>query len=538
MLRVSRFACLFLLLLGGATLHFVTSAHADPGPDDLAQDRKVIGEVKERCEAIKNLTYLCDEIGPRLTGSKNLKRANEWAANKMKEYGLTNVHQEPWPMPEGWERGTATARLIEPDTGINIHIASAGWSGGTPGKIQANVVVVKANTAKDLEAYKGKLKGAVVLTRPPSKVQMTDELAQAANPPQPMGPREPGLLRPDGEGRAIQREINELLTTEGVSAILSDAGKPYDLLVTTGGWSTRERTSGTTRAARLFVSHQDYALLYRLASRPEPAHTRLELEVTNKFIPGPIVVNNTVGEIPGSDKPDEIVVVGAHLDSWDLAQGATDNGTGTVVVLEAARAMVRSGVKPKRTIRFILFTGEEQGLHGSAAYVAAHKEEMPKITAALVHDTGTGKVTGIDSRHRPALQPLLAAELVSLKELGVTSFDTPFIGGSDHASFDRAGVPGLCMRQEIAGYRLNHHSQLDVLERALEPNLAQGAQVMAVTALRLANRDALLPHGPSTGGRGFGQPMPPEEKKPEEKKPEEKKPEEKKPEEKKPEEKK
>ena len=165
MLRLSRFACLILLLIGGSTLHFTSSAQADPGPDDLAQDRKVIAEVKERCEAIKNLTYLCDEIGPRLTGSKNLKRANEWAANKMKEYGLTNVHQEPWSMPEGWERGTATARLIEPDTGINIHIASAGWSGGTQGKIQANVVVIKANTAKDLEALQRQLKGAVAPTR-------------------------------------------------------------------------------------------------------------------------------------------------------------------------------------------------------------------------------------------------------------------------------------------------------------------------------------------------------------------------------------
>ena len=223
--------------------------------------------------------------------------------------------------------------------------------------------------------------------------------------------------------------------------------------------------------------------------------------MTNKFILG-LSVNNTVGEIPGTEKPDEVVVVGAHLDSWDLAQGATDNGTGTVVVLETARALLRSGVKPKRTIRFILFTGEEQGLHGSAAYVAAHKEEMSKITAALVHDTGNGQgFTGIDTRHRPALQPLLAAELVSLKELGVTSFDTPFMGGSDHASFDRAGVPGLCMRQEIAGYRLNHHSQLpDVLGLAAPWSRIwlKEPRSMAVTALRLANRDALLHRiGPS-----------------------------------------
>jgi carboxypeptidase Q len=392
MLRKSRIACLILFLVGATTLHFISSANGDPSRDELAQDQKVILEVKERCEALKNLTYLCDEIGPRLTGSNNLKRANAWAAEKMKAYGLTNVHQEPWTMPEGWERGTASVRLLEPETGRTIHVASYGWTVGTPGKIQADVVVLKANTSKELAEYKGKLKGKVVLTRPPSRVSMTDDLA---TPGQPMAPREPGQLRPEGGDRAIMREVNELLSTEGVAAILSDSGKPYDLLNAGGGWSTRERTSATNRVPHLFVAHQDYAMLYRLGSRPEPAKTRLEMDIRNTFIPGPIVVNNTVGEIPGSDKPDEIVVVGAHLDSWDLGQGATDNGTGTVVILEAARALIKSGAKPKRTIRFILFTGEEQGLHGSAAYVAAHKDEMAKITAALVHDTGTGKVTGL-----------------------------------------------------------------------------------------------------------------------------------------------
>ncbi len=187
------------------------------------------------------------------------------------------------------------------------------------------------------------------------------------------------------------------------------------------------------------------------------------------------------------------MIVGGHLDSWDLAQGATDNGTGSVVVLETARLLVKSGLKPRRTIRFVLFTGEEQGLHGSKAYVTQHKDELPRISACLVHDTGTGKVIGMGLRHRPILRPLLEKELASLHGLGLTNFQAAYITGSDHASFDRAGVPGLMFWQELAGYRLSHHTPADTVDRAIEANLIQSVQVMAVTALRLANRDALLP---------------------------------------------
>ena len=227
--------------------------------------------------------------------------------------------------------------------------------------------------------------------------------------------------------------------------------------------------------------------------RPAPARTRVEIEVSNKFIPGPIPVWNTVGEIRGKEKPDEVVIVGAHLDSWDLGQGATDNGTGTIVVLETARALVKSGIQPKRTIRFISFTGEEGGLHGSKAYVEQHKDELARISACIVHDTGTGKVIGIGAKHRPALKPLLEKELATLTELGVNQFQGNFITGSDHASFDKAGVPGLMFNQDLAGYRLSHHSQADTLDRAVEANLIQGAQVMGITALRIANLDGLLP---------------------------------------------
>jgi len=291
----------------------------------------------------------------------------------------------------------------------------------------------------------------------------------------------------------FRREMAEFLRKEGVAVMLTDAAKPHGLLDMTGAWASRDRAGAPDPLPTLFVAHGHYALLHRLATRPAPPQTRLEVEIANKFIPGPLAVYNTVGEIRGSDKPDEIVVVGAHLDSWDLGQGTTDNGTGTCVVLETARLLAKSPVRPKRTIRFVLFTGEEQGLHGSKAYVTQHKDELPKTSAAIVHDTGTGKITGIALQGREVIKPIMEAELGSLKDLGVTDISLRSMGGSDHMSFDGAGVPGFMFRQDPAEYRLTHHSQSDTLDKAKEPELIQGAQVMAVLATRVANRDDMLP---------------------------------------------
>jgi Zn-dependent M28 family amino/carboxypeptidase len=228
----------------------------------------------------------------------------------------------------------------------------------------------------------------------------------------------------------------------------------------------------------------------------------MEIEITNKLTPGPITVYNTVGEIKGTKKPDEFVILGAHIDSWDLAQGTTDNGTGTSIVLEVARILSKNGVKPDRTIRFCLFSGEEQGLYGSKAYVDQHKDELPRISMCLVHDTGTGKVQGIGLQGRGNIKPILETELASLKALGVTDINLRGMGGSDHASFERVGVPGFAVQQDMSEYNLTHHSQSDTLDKVHEENLIQGAQVLAVAAVRVANLPALLPRqaAPATKG--------------------------------------
>jgi hypothetical protein len=457
-------------------------------------DQKLIAEAKDSSEILANLAYLSDIIGPRLTGSAALKHANEWTADKMRSYGLANVHLEAYTIPMGWERGTATGRIIEPNNGRTLSLAAMGWSPGTNGKIEGDVVVLSARTTSEMAALKGKLKNAIVLRGPPANVRpITDTSFSSGRDGSLSGPGSAPGQRSFGQSMGFRRELMEALRTERAAAVLQDAGKPHGLLTTTGGWQGRDRPSAADPIPSLYVAHEHYALLYRLATRPAPARTRVELEVSNKFIPGPLAVYNTIGEIPGSDKPDEYVILGAHLDSWDLAQGTTDNGTGSVVVLEAARILAHCGVRPKRTIRFVLFTGEEQGLHGSRAYAKEHKDELPRVSMCLAHDTGTGRVIGVGLQGREAIKPILESELVSLKELGPFDISLRSMGGTDHVSFERAGVPGFALRQDMAEYRLTHHSQSDTLDKARTPDLIQGAQVMAVMAMRVANLPTLLP---------------------------------------------
>jgi carboxypeptidase Q len=483
--------CLLLLALVA-----ICPAAAPPSALTPAEqlDHRLIQMAARDSHILANLTYLSDVIGPRLTGSEALLRANEWTAEKMRSYGLVNVELEPWTIPEGWKRGFARGRILEPDNGRTLSMASWGWYPGTKGKVEGDVVILQARNRKELMAYQGKLKNAIVLTAPPVKLLPIEDYDRPDAMPGVAFVREktPGAV-PFDRDRGFLEARSAFLAKEGVAAILLDASKPLGLLVTTGSWAGKDRPSASARIPTLSLAHNQYRLLYRLASRPAPARTRVEIEVENQFIPGPIKVFNTVGEIRGSDKPDEVVVIGAHLDSWDLGTGTMDNGTGTCIVLEAARILAKCGVRPRRTIRFCLFSGEEQGLHGSAAHVARRKDSIGKVSVALIHDVGTGRVYGLGCGGWPAAQELLQRELTSLRPLGLVDFTSRSLGGSDHMSFTRAGVPGFLMRQFAAGYPLVHHTQADTIDRAREEDLIQGAQVIAVTAMRVANLEGLLP---------------------------------------------
>lgn len=510
----------------GVPLLLAGLAVADSRPPELAPppraypmavgiDRRVLVEIRDRNELLANLRHLSDEIGPRLTGSANLEKANRWAASRMKDAGLTNVRLEPWEIPVGWERGTATMKLIEPATGRGLHVAAMGWTPGTDGKVSGPVVILDAKTKDDLAKYKGKLKNAVVLRGPPADVKPVTDLSYG-----PPAPRKPDAPKPDSpkpdapksdapppketprpslsELLAFRREVAAFLKAEGAAVLVTDAGKPHGLLVTTGAWREGDRGTPQDPMPGVFMAHEHYALLHRLATRPgDPPPARVEVEITNTFVPGPVTVYNTVGEVVGSETPDEFVVVGAHLDSWDLATGTTDNGTGSCVVLEAARAvaaLAKAGYPPKRTIKFVLFSGEEQGLHGSKQFAKKHAAALPKMSAALVHDTGTGVVQGFGLQGREAVRAVLEPELETLKTVpGWKGVDLTSSGGTDHLSFEAAGVPGFACRQDIDEYRLTHHTQSDTFDKAKEPSLVQGAQCVTLAAVRIANLPGLLP---------------------------------------------
>lgn len=462
---------------------------------NAAADTQILSEIRDHSEAMRNLEYLSDMIGPRLTGSDGAKKANDWTADKFRQYRLTNVHQEAWAIAHSWQRGTAQARVVSP-SGHTLTIASAGWSPSTKGAVRGRVIFLDAKTKEELEKFKGKLKGAIVITAKPES--LSPPRARAESPalapmqaPPPL-PGEPAQPSPFAELQAFAAERSQFLKKEGAAAVLRDSDKPHALLNMTGIGGEKFEIGVIPTA---FVTGEDYRLIWRLLQR---GPVEMELAITNSFSNKPVESYNTVAEIRGSEKPEEIVIVGAHLDSWDLGKGSTDNGAGSMAVLEAARTLARLNLKPKRTIRFVLFTGEEEGLVGSVKYVEAHKSELEKISGVLVHDTGTGRVLTIglhDNYQDRAIVDEVLAPLSSLRLLEPTmrrSF------GTDHASFDDVGVPGFFCIQDRAEYLQTHHSQSDTFDKVWAEDLNQGAQVLAAWAYNTAQLAEMLPRRPIT----------------------------------------
>jgi carboxypeptidase Q len=476
-----------------------------PAKDPNAEaDDKILAEVREHNEILANLEYLSDVIGARLTGSENLKKANDWTRQKFSDYGAANPHLESWTIAHTWDRVTASGRIISPSV-HPLTIASYAWAPSTNGAVRGSVVYVKAQSLDDLAQYKGKLKGAIVISAEPALLPPAGQ--PAPNPVTiPYGdsivlvaPHRPGAQITPGPGfREFIRARTEFFKSEGVLATLTDSGKPDGLLNMTGLGGRNYEIAAIPAA---FVSTESYGMIWRLLQR---GPVELELDLKNSIGEKPVEVYNTVAEIRGSEKPDEIVLLGAHLDSWDLGTGTTDNGTGSMIVLEAARALQKSGLRPKRTIRFVLFSGEEQGLNGSRAYVTAHKDELPKFSAALIHDVGTGRVISISLMRNYQDREVMDKVVAPLRSLGFLELSQRWMTGSDHASFEETGVPGFFCIQDPAQYFETHHSQADTFDQAHEADLVEGAQVMAVWAYNVAQLPDLLPRKPATPGAAGG----------------------------------
>jgi len=483
------------LLLALAGMRVWTARAAGEDASSLAAtDQQILSEIRDHSEVMDNLEYLSDRIGARLTGTPQLKQANDWTVEMFQKYGLTNVHLEAYSIAHAWVRGTATARIVTP-TEHPLTIASAAWAPNTKGRVRGPVVYFDAKKPEDFAKFKGKLNGAIVITQEPRTLSPPKPIARNAEiyhpmgePPVPVG--QPAAPDPYEKYLANVRAQWKFLVEEGALAILRDSNKPHGLLTMTDG-TTVPFELGPLPAA--FVTGEGYRMIFRMLKK---GPVEVELEIKNTVSKKPVEVYNTVADLKGTEKPDELVILGGHLDSWDLGTGSTDNGTGSMAVLEAARALAKLNVRPKRTIRFVLFTGEEQGLIGSKEFVKAHKSELDKISAALIHDSGTGRVLALglhDNYQDREIEDQVIAPLHDLKLLE-TTMGREY--GTDSFSFDEAGVPGFWCAQDLAEYPQTHHSQSDTFDKAWKEDLIQGAQVLAAWAYNTADLPEMMPRRP------------------------------------------
>src|SRR5215475_11341390 len=493
-MNAKRLLMLCVVLLGFGVMNGLAVPPADELSPFASADAQILAEIRDHSEAAQNLEYISDNIGPRLTGSPQLKSANDWTADAFRKYGLTNVHLESWKIAHSWTRGTAKARIISP-TEHPLTIASAGWAPGTNGPVRGSVVYFDAQKKEDFEKFRGKLKGAIVITQKPESLsppRREQPFSDVARPMQAPLPRrgDPIPPSPFAEIAAANRERNEFFKQEGVAVVLRDSNKPHALLNMTGVGGEKFDIGPIPTA---FITGEGYRMLYRMV---EHGPLEVEIEITNTIGDTALDVYNTVAEIRGSEKPDEVVILGAHLDSWDLGTGSTDNGTGSAAVLEAARALAKLNLKPKRTIRFVLFSGEEEGLVGSKRYVESHKDELDKISGVLVHDTGTGKVLTLGLHDNYQDRQIVDQVLTPLAELKLLEPSIVRAFGTDHASFDDAGVPGFFCVQDGAEYTKTHHSQSDTFDKVWKDDLNQGAQVLAAWAYNSSQQSYVLPRRP------------------------------------------
>ncbi len=431
-----------------------------------------------------NIEYLCDMIGPRLTGSPNLTKANQWTQDKFRQYGLSNPHLESWTIDRAWTRGEAKGRVVVP-VEQRILLESSGWSPSTEGPRRGPVVHVKAESTDELSAYKGKLKGAWVLM---------SEVSVQPSPKQPKTNAEAEMrkrIRTFMRLREFYPKIQKFLVDEEAAGVLRDSNKEHGLIDMTGASSN----FSPAELPQAFLTTESYGLVWRLLKR---GPVEIEIDLKNTFSPGEVEVFNTVAEIPGTEKKDEVVIIGGHIDSWDLGTGATDNGTGIMAVLEAARALKAVDVRPKRTIRFVLFSGEEEGLHGSRAYVKSHEKEMSKISGVLIHDMGTGRVKSIGLQGRYDLREIMENVVDPFKEaLNLDELSMRSMMGTDHLSFLPQGVPAFAVVQDEAEYRKTHHTESDTVDKVYPDEVNQGAKVLAAWAYGVAMLPEILPRDPN-----------------------------------------
>src|SRR5579864_5827378 len=454
-----------IVALGAALAMRAEVKAAAKGPDEdgtKAALVKIAGEGMLDSHAFQYLTELSDDVGARVTGSAQAQKAVDWGVAKMRAMGLENVHAEKWQLWRGWTRGTAQAELLTPIR-RPVHVDAMGWTGSTPvGGADGEVVTVNMfdldSEIKNISRLNGKV--ALVITRGEPNKSFIQLFAQFGDFLRAAG-KAGATAVIGGQGGGKAQGMN--LTHTGILGFDADFSVPV-----------------------VSMTAEDQSQLERYIARG--LTPRVRFNVQNTFSNGPVESANVVGEIRGRENPEQVLVVGGHLDSWDLSEGTTDNGMVSSCALGAADAIMRSGMKPRRTIRFVLFTGEEQGLNGSFAYVKQHQSEMANHLGDLVLDEGQGPVSEFQLGGRDDLVGSFEPFSEALENIREIKVNEKVESGTDTLPFSMVGLPGINMNQDSPEYKYTHHSAADALEAVKPEVLTQNATLMAVTAFWIADR--------------------------------------------------
>ena len=516
---------------------------------DMTMYQRIREEGLNHSHVMEFASALMDGIGPRLTGSPNVKKANEWTQDTLSKIGLENAHLEDWgEFGLGWQQMNTWARMVTPDTAVLI-LQATPWSPATSGPVTGDVVFVNIQNDKDFDQYRGKLAGKIVLYGAMRDVPPIDkalferytdkELEDIAQFPVNANaggipPEMQARLRARMERMRMIDKVAQFFADEKVAAVIEPSrdGKNGG-----GSGGTFFDDNGATLGRTPYLADkrvkvpvavaaiESYGRLYRLVQAHVPVS--VEINIDTRFTGEHEHAYDTVAEIPGTDPKlkDQVVMLGGHLDSWIAGTGATDNGAGTVVAMEAVRILEALGVKPRRTIRIALWTGEEQGLFGSKGYCKQHfgsaplstapdqmalpefmrraagplevKPEQKLISAYFNVDNGSGKINGVYLQGNTAVAPIFAQWIAPLKDLGVTTLTMRNTGGTDHLSFDAVGIPGFQFIQDDLDYESRtHHSNQDVVERLQASDLKQIATIEAIFVYNAAMRDQMIPRKP------------------------------------------
>jgi carboxypeptidase Q len=499
---------------------------------DLEMVTRIRDEGFSNSRVMETAAYLSDVIGPRVTGSPQMKQANDWTRAQLESWGLANARLEPFPFGRGWSLERATVQMITPAAATLIAVPRA-FTPGTDGPRRGKVVKVDIESEADAEKYRGQLAGRIVLVgdpRPgpdpqkPLFTRYTDEelqeLARYDVSPVRRAPFDRAAL---ARRLRLQRALRPFFAAE--KALATIEASPSDsagaVLVGRGGSWVKGEDPGVPA---LVMAAEHYGRLARLLDRS--LDVELEVDVRARFHDDDPSAYNTVAEIPGSDRRGEVVMIGAHLDSWHAGTGATDNAAGSAVAMEAMRILQALGNRPQRTIRLALWSGEEQGLLGARAYVAEHfgtraepadardrdlpsflrrdpqgavsvKPEHARLSAYFNVDNGTGRIRGVYAERNAAVAPIFEAWLKPLRDLGATTVTLRRTGGTDHVPFDAVGLPAFQFIQDDVDYHTRtHHTNLDVYDRLQKNDLMQASVVLASFAYNAAMRPDRLPRRP------------------------------------------